>query len=109
MSETVRFGRDPDGVSRQLAKSLATADQELRLALIEARRAAGLTQRDVAEALGISQSAVSQFERYDNDPQLSTVRRYALAVGAAITHQVTDRNQQVHACGGSEVPAVRGG
>lgn len=71
------------------ATDLAEADLRLRQRLVSARRSAGLTQADVAELLGVKQSSISQFERYDNDPRLSTIRRYALAVGAEVTHSVT--------------------
>ncbi|NTW41603.1 MAG: helix-turn-helix transcriptional regulator [Cellulomonadaceae bacterium] len=60
----------------------------MRKALIGARRAAGLSQSEVADALGIKQSSVAAFERYDNDPRLSTIRRYALVVGAHVEHEV---------------------
>ncbi len=52
-----------------------------------------LKQGVVAERMGVSQSAVSQFERYDSNPKLSTVRRYALAVGARIEYRLTDDYQ----------------
>lgn len=70
------------------AAHLATSDEALMSALIEARRSAGLSQRDVAEILGIKQPTVARFERHDSDPHLSTVRRYALAVGAHVRHEV---------------------
>lgn len=73
----------------EAATALADADLRMRRALVGARRAAGLSQNDVAEALGIKQSSVAAFERYDNDPRLSTIRRYALAVGAQVSHDVT--------------------
>jgi DNA-binding XRE family transcriptional regulator len=71
------------------ATALAESDDQMRYALIRARKDAGLTQSDVAEALGIKQSSVAAFERHDNDPRLSTIRRYALAVGALVRHEVT--------------------
>lgn len=73
----------------EAATALADADLRMRRALVSARRGAGLSQNDVAEALGIKQSSVAAFERYDNDPRLSTIRRYALAVGAQVSHEVT--------------------
>jgi len=73
----------------ELAAQLAEADQRLRYQLVKARRDAGLSQRDVADALGIKQSSVAAFERHDNDPRLSTIRRYALAVGVRVQHRVT--------------------
>ncbi len=71
------------------AEALVAADEGLLGDLVARRRELGLTQELVAERMGVSQSAVSQFERYDANPRLSTVRRYALAVGARIVHVVT--------------------
>ena len=73
----------------EAATALAEADLRLRRALVEARREAGMSQSEVADALGVKQSSVAAFERYDNDPRLSTIRRYALAVGVQIGHDVT--------------------
>ncbi|WP_432457948.1 helix-turn-helix domain-containing protein [Cellulomonas iranensis] len=74
----------------EAATALASADMKLRRALVEARRAAGLSQQDVATALGIKQPSVAAFERYDSDPRLSTIRRYAVAVGAQVEHRVVE-------------------
>lgn len=76
----------------ELATRLAASDSDLRWALIQARKRAGFTQSDLAEVLGVSQPAVAQIESMGNDPRLSTLRRYALAVGAMISHQVTESN-----------------
>lgn len=68
----------------------------MRTELVALRREAGLTQGDVAERMGVSQQAVSKFERYDSDPKLSTVRRYANAVGALVEHRVErDQGQSI--------------
>jgi transcriptional regulator with XRE-family HTH domain len=87
----------------ELATALAAADEALRRALIDARRDAGLSQRDVAELLGIKQSSVAAFERHDNDPRLSTIRRYALAVGARIDHRVCTERVTVETDGWSTI------
>lgn len=79
---------------RARAKILARSDRRMRAELIELRRNAGMTQQDVADLLGISQQAVQKLEAYDADPKLSTLRRYANAVGAIVTHYVeSDRGQ----------------
>ena len=57
--------------------------------LIAVRKQQGLTQEEVSQRMGISQSAVAQFERYDANPSLGTIRRYALAVGANIEMEVS--------------------
>lgn len=66
----------------------AEADDQLRYELVMARKRAGLTQEQVAELTGVKQPTVAAFERYDNDPRLSTLRRYALAVGVLIKYDV---------------------
>ena len=68
---------------------LAQADDEMRWALIQARKEAGLSQRDVADMMGVRQPTIAAFESQDDDPRLSTLRRYALAVGASVEHRVT--------------------
>lgn len=72
----------------ELAERLAEADNDLRWALIEARKRAGYTQRELADVLGVRQPTIAEFERQENDPKLSTLRRYALAVGAEVCHKV---------------------
>jgi len=72
----------------QRAKVLADNDASLIRSLIQVRKDKGLSQSDIADRMGITQPAIAAFERYDNDPKLSTVRRYAHAVGALITHTV---------------------
>ncbi|MDN5558781.1 MAG: helix-turn-helix domain-containing protein [Ruaniaceae bacterium] len=42
----------------------------------------------MAKLLGVSQQAINKFERYDSDPKLSTIRRYANAVGVLVEHRV---------------------
>lgn len=74
--------------SRLRARYLVNQDRELHFELIRLREASGLTQRDVALRLGVSPQAISKFERVDADPRLSTIRRYAHAIEALVTHKV---------------------
>jgi len=60
-----------------------------RWQLVRARLRQGLTLETVAERMGITPDAlVDQIERPESDPHLSTVRRYAMAVGVLIAHDV---------------------
>lgn len=61
--------------------------------LVEMRRAAGLTQKQVAQAMETTQSAVSDFENGNTDPYMSTFQRYARAVGVRVSVTV---DSQVH-------------
>lgn len=49
----------------------------------------GLTQNDLADKLGISQSALSQMEAPDSKPQRATLEKVAAALGIQ-TDQLTD-------------------
>ncbi|MCW1926630.1 helix-turn-helix transcriptional regulator [Luteolibacter arcticus] len=58
-------------------------------ALIAKRIKAGLTQREVAESIGITQSAVSKFEAsLDCDVTLGEIARYSAAVDSPMTIQI---------------------
>ncbi|OBA88778.1 hypothetical protein A5633_08390 [Mycolicibacterium elephantis] len=83
---------NPDDLTHEErnAKALARNDLEMLADLVRLRQELGLTQEDVAKVIGRDKSAVSRFERLDSDPRLSTVRRYARAVGALIEHRVTE-------------------
>lgn len=59
--------------------------------LIDLRIAKGITQAEVAKLLGISQPAVSQFEKLNSMPHVETVLAYALAIGAKLSFSVEDK------------------
>ena len=60
--------------ARQLLRELAERRQQL-----------GLSQTTVAARMGTSQSALARMEGGESDPRLSTVERYALAIGRDLT------------------------
>jgi len=72
----------------------ATARADLVAALIRMRRNLRFTQAAVAGAMGTTQSAVSEFEAGDTDSRLSTVQRYARAIGCRIDFQLCDDHPQ---------------
>ncbi len=78
------------------ALELVQRDADFLDALIDLRISNGISQETVADRMGVTQPAVAAFEREDSNPTLSSIRRYALAVGAKITYQVSsafDRSQ----------------
>ena len=62
---------------------------ELIGTLVRHRVAAGLTQRALAAKIGTQQSAISDLERCFAEPRLSTLSRYAAAVGLTLTVTTT--------------------
>lgn len=58
--------------------------QELMADLVSRRIAAGIKGKDVARAMGVTPSTVSELENHQDDPRLSTVQRYARAIGVRV-------------------------
>lgn len=57
---------------------------ELIRSLIEARNRAGLTQAQLAERMGTTQSVIARLEGGRSTPTWSTLRRYAEATGSRL-------------------------
>lgn len=72
------------------ADALVEAQDGFLDALVELRGKHGYTQQQVADAIGVSQTAISKFESEGSNPTLATLRRYALAVGARFELRVVD-------------------
>ena len=60
---------------------MAESRRSLLGALVSQRRSLGLSQTEVAARMGTSQSAVARLEAVAGDVRLSTLERYAEAVG----------------------------
>ena len=52
--------------------------------LIDARKKGGLTQAEVARRMNIPQSAIVRLESGAHSPTLTTLSRYAMAVGVKL-------------------------
>jgi transcriptional regulator with XRE-family HTH domain len=74
---------------REMALRRMSADRGRLVADLTARRrAAGLSQTEIAARMRTSQSAVARLESGASDVRMSTLERYAAAVGTDITWQV---------------------
>ncbi len=65
-------------------RQMAVRRRKLAAELVELRRRSGLSQTQVAARMGTSQSAVARLEGGDADVRLSTLERYAAAVGRQV-------------------------
>lgn len=65
-------------------KEMGERRQALAESLVARRTKLGLTQTEVAARMGTSQSAVARIESGDADVRLSTLERYAAALGRHI-------------------------
>lgn len=71
-----------------LAEALVLSDANFKQALIEKRISKNISIEVVAERTGFTVEHVKEFERYDYDPKLSEVRRYANAIEVVYRHTV---------------------
>jgi len=53
-------------------------------AMVDARHEAGLTQREIAQRIGTTQSVVARLENAHHMPSLDLVTRYAAALGRKV-------------------------
>jgi predicted transcriptional regulator len=65
-------------------RELALRRRELLSDLVAERHRAGLSQAEIARRMGTSQPAVARLETGGVDVRLSTLERYAAAVGARL-------------------------
>lgn len=72
------------------ADLLVDARDRLLEGLVRLRKEHKLSQQTVAERMGVSQPTVAAFERYDANPTVSSIIRYAMAVNVLLDIKVVD-------------------
>ncbi|ASY33550.1 MULTISPECIES: helix-turn-helix domain-containing protein [unclassified Streptomyces] len=87
------LGLDPGDADTRAAAADTEALMTLVETLVKHRKKCGITQKQVARHMETTQSAVSDFERLGGDPRLSTVMRYARAVGLKLRLGVHTESQ----------------
>lgn len=87
---TVKLGFDLEAENPALAEAISdiTEIHALLDDLVVLRRAMGKTQKSVAAQMGVSQSTVAGFESEMSNPTLSTLQRYARAIGVRVRFKV---------------------
>jgi transcriptional regulator with XRE-family HTH domain len=75
-------------------QGLVERRRELIEELVRARQQSGLSQTEIAVRMGTSQSAVARLESGGLDVRLSTLERYAGAIGRTVDWQVRSPEEQ---------------
>ncbi len=89
-------GGEPDGLPALPGfREMAQRRRRLVADLAAARRASGLTQTEVAARMHTSQSMVARLEAGEVDVRLSTLHRYADAVGCRLDWQLAEGGRDV--------------
>jgi ribosome-binding protein aMBF1 (putative translation factor) len=92
MSDVERYIEKRKKQSARFAKDYESGYQtfEFSVMLREARERAGVTQETVAKRLRTKKSAISRIENHAEDIRLSTLHRYAKALGKRLRVQITE-------------------
>lgn len=62
-------------------------------AMLEARKSAGLTQKELAERTGIAQGDISKLENGSANPSLRTLQRLAAGMGMKLKLEFVSANE----------------
>lgn len=76
--------------SPAFAESFEAGYEQFKIGVVlrMAREKAGLTQEEMAEKLSTKKSAISRIENHAEDIRLSTLERFAQAVGKKLTLKI---------------------
>jgi DNA-binding XRE family transcriptional regulator len=93
MSDVERYIEKRSREDKEFAADFEVGYTDFKIGVIlrQAREAAGLTQEEVARRLHTQKSAISRIENHADDVRLSTLRRYAEAVGTNLHIQLAHR------------------
>jgi HTH-type transcriptional regulator/antitoxin HipB len=92
MSDVEKYIERQKAKSPKFKKNLESGYRafEFSVMLRQAREQAGVTQETIAKRLKTKKSAISRIENHAEDIRLSTLEKYANALGMKIRVQLTD-------------------
>ena len=76
--------------SQESQERIVAKVEDLRIivALNQLREELNISQTELAAAMGVKQPTVAKIEQPDNDPRLSTLKRYVTALGGEVSIDV---------------------
>ncbi|WBM70485.1 helix-turn-helix transcriptional regulator [Buttiauxella sp. WJP83] len=72
---------------QEIADKIQVLRQEI--ALSQLREELKMSQTELAQAVGVSQPTIAKMENPENDPRLSTLKRYVAALGGELSIDIT--------------------
>ncbi len=90
MSDLKKYIKKRKGADLDFAKGFDSGYEEFKIGVIlkMARKEAGLTQQQLAEKLNTQKTAISRIENHAEDIKLSTLKKYAEALGKDLRVEV---------------------
>ena len=86
MSDLERYVKKRKARDPEFAQSFEVGYSNFKVGVVlrKAREKAGMTQDDVARRLKTKRSAISRIENHAEDTRLSTIQKYAKALGKSL-------------------------
>lgn len=86
MSDVTRYVRHRKSVDAEFKQDYVEGYQAFKIGALlrQAREASGLTQEQIANKLNTKKSAISRIENHAEDIKLSTLEKFASALGRKI-------------------------
>ena len=86
MSDLKKYVKKRKKKDAEFAREYSVGYEEFKVGVLlkAARKDAGLTQEEVAERLSTKKTAISRLENHAEDIRLSTLEKYASAIGKKI-------------------------
>jgi len=96
MSDLTQYTRTRAARDPEFAEGLESRYEDFKVGVIlrQAREAAGLTQEELAQRLNTKKSAISRIENHAGDIRLSTLERYAKALGRQLSLELRPSAQR---------------
>ncbi len=90
MSDLTKYIRKRKRTDKAFAKDYDKGLEEFKIGVLlrQARESSGVTQEQVAQKLCTNKSAISRMENHAEDIRLSTLRKYAAALGKEIRLEI---------------------
>ena len=90
MSDVTKYVEGRLKHDREFALNFDSGYEDFKIGVLlrQVREAAGLTQEELARKMNTKKSVISRMENHADDIRLSTLRRYAEALGADIQIRV---------------------
>ncbi len=90
MSDLQKYIKKRKARDRKFAKDFDTGYEQFKIGVLlkQAREEAGLTQEELAARLKTKKSAISRIENHAEDIKLSTLKKFAQALGKHLRVEV---------------------
>jgi len=92
MSDLDKYIIDRKGRDKEFAANFDEGYNNFKIGIIlrQAREKAGITQEQIAKKMSTKKSAISRIENHSEDIRLSTLEKYAHALGKKLRVQILE-------------------